>query len=86
MPNHVLVWDCENSGWRTLIKNKIINVFQRIRAIDYEKMNNDKRILIGHVWKETNTHILIFDKMCDGWRMLIKDRIITDIEMFKKII
>ena len=81
MQNHVLVWDCENKGWRTLIKDKILNVFQCIRAIDYKKINNEKRILIGHRWKETDTHILIFDKMCDGWRMLIKDRIITDIDM-----
>lgn len=85
MPNHILVWDCENNGWRTLIRNKILNVFECIRAIDYRKINDEKRILIGHVWKETDRHILIFDKMCDEWRMLIKDRIITDIEMLKKV-
>ena len=86
MPNHILVWDCENKGWRKLIKTSIIDVIEGMRAIEYNKLNNERRILIGYLWKETNTHIFIFDICCNGWRTLIKNRIMTDAFMYRNIL
>ena len=79
-PNHFLVWDCEKNDWRTLIRNKILEFKRYDRLITYKKCNNEERVLRGQIWKETNTHVLIWDEMCEGWRNLIKNRIMVDLQ------
>ena len=77
---HILLWDCENNGWRTLIKNNIIEVKQYRPIFTYKKKNGNIRdIKTDGEIHDMNTHIRVYDIQNKGYSTLIKENILEKI-------
>ena len=74
---HILVWDCENNGWRNLIKENIQDARKFGPVFTYKKLNGAIRdIKTDGIITELNQYnIRVWDIQNSGWRTLIKDRI-----------
>jgi len=74
---HILVWDCENNGWRNLIKENILDARKFGPVFTYKKLNGAIRdIKTDGIITELNEYnIRVWDIQNSGWRTLIKDRI-----------
>jgi len=74
--NHLLVWDEEKNGWRTLIKNKILKVLEYKPVFTYQKKDGNIRDIKtdGNI-TDIGDKYRVWDIQNNGWRTLIKDRI-----------
>ncbi len=74
---HLLVWDCENNGWRNLIKKNILNAKKFQPVFTYKKLNGSIRDIKtdGNIMDLNQYNIRVWDIQNSGWRTLIKDRI-----------
>ena len=86
-PSHILVWDCENNGWRKLIKDKIQEGKKYESLFTYKKKDGNVRDIRAdvHIRKQGIRHILVRDIEKEAWRTLIIDNIIDQYKVIRYI-
>ena len=86
-PSHILVWDCENNGWRKLIKDKIQEGKKYESLFTYKKKDGKIRDIRAdiHIRKKGIHHILVRDIEKEAWRTLIIDNIIDQYKVIRYI-
>lgn len=79
--SHILIWDCENDGWRSLIKNRIQEAKQYKPIFTYKKKDGKIRDIKtdGNI-TDLNNNIRVWDIQNNGWRTLIKESIQETLE------
>jgi predicted DNA-binding transcriptional regulator YafY len=79
---HIIIWDCENNGWRTLIKDRIQEIQKYQPIFTYKKLDGKIRDIKtdGIITKVGENNIRVWDIQNNGWRTLIKDRIQETVE------